>query len=83
MGGTNSRPKPSLKLDQITKSGDHFDPLSILPVCFIYLGFDPNLSVAQKPIGLRLAEAEKDPTLPVPLKGKFEPNLGQWECRIG
>ena len=41
--------------------------------------FDHNLSVAQKPIGLRLAEAEKDPTLPVPLKGKFEPNLGQWE----
>ena len=37
------------------------------------------MSVAQKPIGLRLAEAEKDPTLPVPLKGKFEPNLGQWE----
>ena len=38
LGGTNSRPDHSRKLDQITKSSYHFDPLSDLPVCFIYLG---------------------------------------------
>ena len=32
MGGTNSKQNHSRKLNRITKSSDHFDPLSDLPV---------------------------------------------------
>ena len=46
MGGTNSRPNHSRKLDRITKSSDHFDPLSDLPVSFTYLALNPPFPVS-------------------------------------